>query len=81
MDEDAALTEQSPRQSLQEDRTPETEFMAIEQEDISLQEDIPIEPQDMMLEIEDVDDIQSNGDMNFIFDGLLEAMRRRNLNV
>ncbi len=68
MDEDAALTQQSDRQEMQEDRTPETEFMPIEQEDSSLQED-------MMMDTQPVE--QPDGDMDFMFDGLLEALKRR----
>ena len=82
MDGDAALTEQLPRHELQEDRSPgqqdmmmETEDRSFEREDVSLQEDRSFEQEDMMMEIEDQE--QSNGDMNFMFDGLLAAIKRR----
>ena len=73
LDEDEALTQLRHRQSLQEDRSSEQEFMPIETEDKAF------EREDMMMETE-VFQEEPEGDMNFIFDGLLEAMRRRNLN-
>ncbi len=52
LEEDAALTEQRPRQSFQEDRSPD---------------------EDMMMETEQV---EQDGDMDFMLDGLLEVIRR-----
>ena len=79
MDEDAALTIQRSRQSLQEDRTPEEEFMEIEQEDIQEnmtpeQEFMAIEQEDMIIETEQ---LQEDTDETFFFDGLLEALKRK----
>ncbi len=58
--EDAALTVQSPRQPMQEDRSPNEGVMmnAVEEAD-------EFEPQ--------------TGDMDFIFDGMIEALRRRSI--
>ena len=76
MDEDAKLTEQRPRQFLQEDRSSEQEDMTPEQELMPIEtEDKAFEQEDMMMETDFQE--EPEGDMNFIFDGLLEAMRRR----
>ena len=55
--EDAALTVQSPRQPMAEDRTPDDMMMSTEEE---------------------VNELEPQPDgMNFFFDGMLEALKRR----
>ncbi len=56
LEEDAALTVQRPRQSLQEDRSPDD---------------------DVMMSVEDGDQFQQTDEIDFMFDGLLEALKRR----
>lgn len=77
MEEDAALTIERPRQSLEEDRSPEQEDMTLEQEFMAIdQEDMPLQ-EDMMIEMEEIDNVQPTEEMDFMFDGLLEAIKRR----
>ncbi len=74
MDEDAALTEQRSRQGFQEDRSPEQEDMMLETEDRAFeQEDISLQ-EDMMMETEE---FEEETEENFLFDGLLAAIKRR----
>ena len=55
LEEDAALTEQRPRQSFQEDRSPD---------------------EDVMMDIE-TDESEQRDDVGFMFQGLVEAIKRR----